>query len=160
MKRLSIVCATILVVWLLLAPATGCQQQAPSELQEFMAQAIIDDCRSPEGVYVAHVASASVSGKSISPFRIWKYEQGRLVDGDRDSFMLAITSDQPSDWPPAVFLFEFTWVKPDYAEADVHTLYSMGIMPGSRGGNIAVWKLEKQDNQWVVVEHEVEICAD
>lgn len=160
MKRLSILCTTILVVLLFLALATGCQQQAPTELQEFMAQAIIEECRSPEGVYVAHVVSTSVPGESVSPLRIWRYEQGRLVDGDRDGLMLAITSDQPSDWPPSVFLFEFTSVQPDYAEVDVHTLYSMGIMPGSRGGNAAVWELEKQDGQWTVVNIEVYLLAD
>jgi len=165
MKRLSIVCTTILVVLLLLAPATGCQQQASNELEtskleEFMAQAIIDDCRSPEGVYVAHVVFPSTPDEPISPLRIWKYEQGQLVDGDQDALMLAITSDQPSDWPPSVFLFEFTSVQPDYAEVDVHTLYNMGIMPGSRGGNAAVWKLAKQDDQWTVVNQEVYLYWD
>lgn len=160
MKRLSIVCTTILVVLLLLAPATGCQQQASSELEEFMAQAIIGDNLSPEGVYVAHVVFPSAPDEPISPLRIWKYEQGQLVDGDRDALMLAITSDQPSDWPPSVFLFEFTSVKPDSAEVDVHTLYSMGLFPGSRGGNAALWQLAKQDGQWTVVSAEVYLCWD
>lgn len=125
-----------------------------SEMEEFVAQAIVDDCRSPEGIYVAHVISTSASRESVSPLRIWKYEQGRLVDGDRDAFLLGLTSSQPRDWPPSIFLFAFSSETPDYAVVDVHTLYDMGIMPSSRGGNAATWELEKQDDLWTVVSKE------
>lgn len=128
-------------------------------MEDFMAQAIIDDqlaqgARSLKGVYVAHMISTSASRESVSPLRIWKYEQGRLVNGDRDAFLLALTSSQPGDWPPFVFLFAFSSETPDYALVDVHTYYDMGIMPGSRGGNAATWELEKQDDQWTVVSKE------
>ena len=156
MKKLAILCTIILVFSLPLALTTGCQQRpsSESELEEFMAQALIDDLISPEGVYVARVVSTSALGGKTSPLRIWKYEQGQLVDGDRDSLLLAITSKRPSDWPPSVFLFQFSSIKADYAEVDVHTLYSTGLFPGSRGGNAAVWQLRKQDSQWTVVSKE------
>lgn len=155
--------ALILVITALVL---GCSAEEPNEqaettpvppvneLEEFVAQAIVDDCRSPEGVYVAHVISTSASRESVSPLRIWKYEQGSLVNGDRDAFLLGLTSSQPSDWPPFIFLFAFSSETPDYAVVDVHTLYDMGIMPGSRGGNAATWELEKQDDLWTVVSKE------
>ena len=151
MKRLSLVCGMILVVWLLLAPATGCQQQVPSELEEFMAQTLIDNCSSytsPEGVYVAQLVSSSTPNEPPSLLRIWKYEQGQLVDGDEDALMLAISSGQSIDWRPIVFLFEVTSVKPDSAEVDVETWWSIG-------GHAAIWHLAKQDGQWTVVSQEV-----
>lgn len=153
----------LMLILVITALVLGCSAEEPkeqaettpvppvSELGEFVAQAIVDDCRSPEGVYVAHVISTSAPRESVSPFRIWKYEQGRLVSGDRDAFLLALTSSKPSDWPPFVFLFAFSSETPDYAVVDVHTLYDMGIMPGSRGGNAATWELEKQNDQWTVV---------
>ena len=141
----------LILVLAITALVLGCSGEEPNELEEFVAQAIVDDCSSPEGVYVAHVISTSASRESVSPLRIWKYEQGRLVDGDRDTFLLALTSSQTSDWPPFVFLFAFSSETPDYAVADVRTYYDMGIMPGSRGGNAATWELEKQDDQWTVV---------
>jgi len=160
------------LILVLTALVLGCSAEEPneqaettptrpvSELEEFVAQAIVDDCRSSEGVYVAHVMSTSASRESVSPLRIWKYEQGRLVNGDRDAFWLALTSHQPSDWPPFVFLFAFSSETPDYAVVDVHTYYDKGVMPGSRGGNAATWELEKQDDQWAVVSKEPYILWD
>jgi len=158
MKRLSIVCTTILVVWLLLAPAAGCQQQPSSDssdLQEFMAQAIIDNCSSPEyeGVYVVQFVSSSTPNEPPSMLRIWKYEQGQLVDGDEDALMLALSSGESIDWRPIVFTFEFTSVKPDSAEVNVVTWWSMG-------GHSEIWHLAKQDGQWTVVSQEVDMLWD
>ncbi len=162
----------LMLILVITALVLGCSAEEPkeqaettpvppvNELGEFVAQAIVDDCRSPEGVYVAHVISTSASCESVPPLRIWKYEQGRLVSGDRDAFLLALTSSKPSDWPPFVFLFAFSSETPDYAVVDVHTLYDMGIMPGSRGGNAATWELEKQDDQWTVVSKETYMFWD
>jgi hypothetical protein len=158
MKRLSILCTTILVALLFLTLATGCPQQPSSdssELQEFMAQAIVDNCISPEyeGVYVVQLVSSSTPDEPPSILRIWEYEQGQLVDGDEDALMLALNSDQSIDWRPIVLVFEFTSVTPDSAEVNVETWWSMG-------GHSEIWHLAKQDGQWTVVSAEVDMFWD
>jgi hypothetical protein len=162
------------VILVLLVPIIiGCPEQnktpppasSDSELEDFMAQAIIDDTleqsgRSPEGSFVAHVTDLSFEDKSVSPLRIWKYEQGHLITGGQEAFQQALFSKQSSDWPPFVFLFAFTSLTPDETDVEVRTYYDMGLRPDSRGGNAAVWKLKKQHDQWTVLSKEHTIFWD
>lgn len=130
------------------------------ELEQFLVQAIVDDCRSPEGIYIARVTSTSVTPESVSPQRIWKYEQGQIVNGDRDAFLEALTSSNPEDWPPFLFLFAYVSETSDSATVDVHTYYDMGLLPDSRGGNAATWELQKSGNQWTVTSKEPYLAWD
>jgi len=165
-RKSAVLLSGVFLLAVLVVSLFGCYQGWPkelaptvNELKEYMAQAIIDDqlahsSRSLEGTFVAHVTESGLQDESVSPLRIWKYEQGHLVDGELDAFRRAMSSKQPSDWPPFVFLFVFKSVTPDSAAIDVHTYYDMGLMPDSRGGNAAIWELEKQQGRWTVVSKE------
>lgn len=161
--------ACLLILVLLIAGlGPGCdskeQDESPdtsvSELEQFLVQAIVDDCRAPEGIYVARVTSTSVARESVSPQRIWKYEQGQIVNGDRDAFLKAFTSSNPENWPPFLFLFAYVSETSDSAVVDVHTYYDMGLLPDSRGGNAATWELERSGNQWTVTSKELYLAWD
>jgi hypothetical protein len=161
--------ACLLILVLLIAGLSlGCDSKEQdesinppvSEPEQFLVQAIVDDCRSPEGIYIAHMTSTDDNCELVSPRRILKYEQGQLVNGDRDAFLKALTSNKPNDCPSFLFLFAYVSETSDSAVVDMQTYYNMGFLPNGRGGNAATWELQKSGNQWTVISKEINVVGD
>ncbi len=162
-KRLGISLILVLLAVVLTAVignrnAVNPQIDASPDLERFVAQIIIDDqlaqaasgYRSPEGALVARVVTTTIAATDpLSVLQVWRYQQGQLIAEDTDSFFKALRGNR-SDWPSFTYYFAFDSVTVDEASVDVITMYNMGLMPDSRGGNAQKWTFEKQANTWSV----------
>jgi hypothetical protein len=165
MRRSSLAVELVVLVnvalWLVACSCTTASTGSSSELEVFVAQAILDEqldqaargYRSPEGAIVALVATTETHGEPFSPKRVWRYSQGELKDEDPDTLDKALGDDR-SEWPSFTFIFAFESVTSRRATIDVHTFYDMGITEYSRGGNAQKWELNTQSGMWVVSKKE------
>ena len=114
--------------------------QASSALEEFVAQAIVDEqleearlgYTSPEGAILAHVKTVNEYARFDSPIKIWRYEKSQFVEATNDDLFRAVNSKQASDWPSFVYLFSFNSDVSGRVIVDVQTLYNRGFALGSR----------------------------
>ncbi len=142
-------------------------QGIPPELEEFVAQAIVEPLRQSRrarGVrnsnvpIVAHVA-ATTSARQTPPLRVWRYYRRRLVETGPDALERALGKDR-TQWPSSTFLFSIAMVSSDRAMVRVDTLHDMGLAEWSRGGHSERWELEKHADGWTVLKHRVDRCWD
>jgi len=133
------------------------------ELEWMLVQEIVKDrererrSNSPDGSIIAHVAG--IKGKTRGQtLRVWRYEQSQTIEVGAGDLSRALGGNR-SQWPPYTICFALTFETPTTVNVDVCTWYDMGIVEGSRGGNCGQWTLAKQDDQWSVIQRELEILA-
>jgi hypothetical protein len=117
------------------------------ELEEFIAQRAISSLQFTEGTVLARVKNDF--NTKDTPFRIWKYEAGKLKAGTMNDFKAA-TGDQPSEWAPFLYLFALKCVSLDAAQVEAWVIYK-------RGSYKETWQLVKKDQQWSIIKKGVTI---
>lgn len=90
----------------------------------------------------------------------WRYNGDGLTEVPWSEYERAL-ADDPADWPPYTITFT---VSPSSTAGTVHvdvsTIYDMGLMEGSRGGNDTSFTMRQVDGRWRVIDVEYTMFDD
>lgn len=112
---------------------------------------------STEGfVNSGHVAGSILASDGTA----WRYNDDGLTDVPWSEYERAL-GDDPAGWPPYTITFT---VSPPAADGTVRvavsTIYDMGLVEGSRGGNETSFTLRREDGRWRVIDVEYTLFDD
>ncbi len=122
-----------------------------------------------EGAVFAHIKAESINESPPAILKVWQIRNEQLVRAPEGVYHEA--SSAPSIHSPKaktdprhaaeVFGFMFTAASSDHVEADVNCLYSMGLIPESRGGYSARTSFDRlMTGTWKITKNEVTLTWD
>jgi len=135
--------------------AKGQGMKVPVGLEEFIAQEVMhfmeNEYKFYEGSIITYAEISEDRAESFIPLRVWRYEEGKLIDDTPESFQVVMGLSR-GQWPPYTFIFVVDEITPEVAVVDLRTIYDRGIEENSRGGNSQKWMLSKSSGKWEVTE--------